>query len=70
LPGGLHSFREIAALKENPVAAALALNSNIRSQPYHFPLPASTRMRFPQLHNITHGKIRQHAFIITTPDGG
>jgi len=52
------------------VAAAPALNSNIRPQPHYFPLPASARMRFPQLHDITHGKIRQHAVIITTPESG
>jgi hypothetical protein len=65
----LDSFRQIAALQQNPVPASLALDANIRPQPDNFPFPAAARMRLPQLDDVAQGKIDQHAVIIITPGG-
>jgi hypothetical protein len=65
----LDSFRQIAALQENPVSASLALDADIRAQPDNFPLPAPAGVRLPQLDNVAQGKIGQHGVIIITPGG-
>jgi hypothetical protein len=61
------TFRQGAAFQKNSVAAAPALDSDIRTQADHLPFPAPARVRLSQLHDISQGKIGKHAVIIITP---
>jgi hypothetical protein len=54
---GLHPLGEIAPFQQDPVPASPALNADIRPQTHHFPFLASAGMRFPQLHDVSQGKI-------------
>lgn len=50
--------------------AAAARQSDIRPQPDHIPLAATTGMRFAHSDNITKRQIGQHAFDYTGAQGG
>jgi hypothetical protein len=51
---------ELAPSQQHPVAAALALKTDVRAETYNSPLEGTARMRFTQPEHIVQLEVYQH----------